>query len=78
MTCPTSLPARSFTLCAGLLLCALVNPAHAADPVHYRVIFTPSGDSSLDAAIKQASTLASFAQTLPPAPIALIKRAASD
>ncbi len=66
---------RAAWLCAAL---ALAGAAHAADPVAYRVEFVKSGDPALDSAAAQASTLAALAQALPPAPVALIRRAQSD
>jgi translocation and assembly module TamA len=53
-------------------------PAHAADPVAYKVSFTPSGDAELDGLLKLTSALVSLGKKLPPAPFALIGRAQAD
>lgn len=53
-------------------------PALGADPVHYNVNFTPSGDHELDGLLKQTSSLVTLEKKLPPAPFALIGRARTD
>ena len=68
---------RRIKLFLGALL--LVGaPANAADPVHYTVSFTPSGDAKLDTLLRETSTLVALRQKLPPAPFALIGRARAD
>lgn len=52
--------------------------AYAADPVHYKVSFVPTGDQELDSLLKQTSSLVALQTKLPPAPFALIGRARTD
>ena len=61
-----------------ILVLALGQSAIAADPVTYTVKFTPSGDATLDALLKQTAALVALQKKLPPAPFALIGRAQSD
>ncbi|GAN81504.1 autotransporter assembly complex protein TamA [Acidocella aminolytica] len=63
-----------------LCLCLTLggNAAQGADPVHYNVMFAPSGNTQLDGLLKQTSTLVSLQTKLPPAPFALIGRARAD
>jgi translocation and assembly module TamA len=50
----------------------------AANPVAYKVSFTPSGDKELDGLLKVTSSLVSLEKKLPAAPFALIGRAQAD
>lgn len=52
--------------------------AFGADPVMYDVMVKRSGNASLDALLKQSSSLLTLQKTLPPAPFALIGRAKAD
>jgi len=57
----------------------LLGPAaFAADPVHYKTVFAPSGDAALDALLPQTSALVALGKKLPPAPFALIGRGQAD
>ena len=62
----------------GLILFRDLDAVHAADPVAYKVSFTPSGDAELDGLLKLTSSLVSLEKKLPPAPFALIGRAQAD
>lgn len=64
------------------LLCLLficdTSPAFGANPVRYKVNFTPTGDQELDGLLKQTSSLVALQSKLPPAPFALVGRARTD
>ena len=62
----------------GIVVVRGFHAVQAADPVHYKVSFTPSGDKELDGLLKQTSSLVSLAKKLPAAPFALIGRAQAD
>jgi translocation and assembly module TamA len=50
----------------------------AANPVDYKVSFTPTGDKELDGLLKVTSSLVTLEKKLPAAPFALIGRAQAD
>lgn len=61
-----------------LCLFFVCSAAYAADPVHYKVSFTPTGNEELDNLLQQTSSLVALQSKLPPAPFALIGRARTD
>jgi translocation and assembly module TamA len=71
---------RTFRRCAALAAAVGVGqvPAHAADPQPYTVTLTPTGDSAIDAALKDSSSLAGLRQSAPVGPFALVTRAQGD
>jgi translocation and assembly module TamA len=56
----------------------LVRPARAADPLPYAVTIAPTGDATLDAAARDASTLISLDGKAPVGPFSLVARARGD
>ena len=53
-------------------------PAHAADPQPYDVTVAPTGDSAIDGALHDSSTLISLRTSAPVGPFALVTRAQGD
>jgi translocation and assembly module TamA len=53
-------------------------PAFAADPQPYDVKITPTGDSAIDAALKDSSSLDGLQKSAPVGPFALVTRAQGD
>ena len=57
----------------------MVQPqVHAADPQPYSVTLQPTGDTAIDAALKDSSTLDSLRKDAPVGPFALVTRAEGD
>lgn len=69
---------RVLTPCLCLFFACGTAFAYAADPVHYKVSFVPTGDEELDSLLEQTSSLVALQSKLPPAPFALIGRANAD
>ncbi|HTW69970.1 MAG TPA: BamA/TamA family outer membrane protein [Acetobacteraceae bacterium] len=67
-----------FMLLAALLLWAAPLPGTAADPQPYEVKFAPTGNSALDTALHDSSSLISLQKTAPVGGFALIGRARQD
>ena len=65
-------------LCAALIGLVPMPAARAADPVSYRTTLGPTGDASLDAALKGSSSLVSLQKTRAVSPFALAGRARAD
>ncbi len=65
---------------AVLAMCAaLLGPiAHAADPQPYDVSIASTGDKTIDAALKDSSSLVSLQKSAPVGPFALVTRAQDD
>lgn len=60
-------------------LAGLIPPhSNAADPQPYAVTLTPTGDDTVDAALRDSSTLVSLRGTAPVGPFALAQRARED
>ena len=53
-------------------------PAHAADPQPYDVTIAPTGDGSIDGALRDSSTLIELQKSAPVGPFALVTRAEGD
>lgn len=72
--------ARLWRALLPLLLALATGPqgGHAADPVAYSVRIAPTGETSLDSAVHDASTLISLRTTAPVGPFALLARARND
>ena len=68
--------------CRIFLISSLVilagSTSRAADTIAYTVQFSPSGDATLDALLRQTSSLTALQQKLPATPFALIGRAEAD
>jgi translocation and assembly module TamA len=65
-------------LVATAVFAALAPPGKAADPQPYKVMIEPTGESGLDGAVQDASTLISLHDSAPVGSFALIARARSD
>jgi translocation and assembly module TamA len=70
-------PLPRLALVAGSAL-LMQPPAHAADPQPYSVTIAPTGDPTIDAALKDSSTLLSLQKSAPVGPFALVTRAQDD
>ena len=58
---------------------ALLHPvAHAADPQPYDVTIAPTGDKTVDGALKDSSSLVALQKSAPVGPFALVTRAQDD
>ncbi len=57
---------------------AMQPPAHAADPQPYAVTIAPTGDSAIDGALHDSSTLIALQKSAPVGPFALVTRAQND
>jgi translocation and assembly module TamA len=73
-------PTRTLRRIAALAAVVVVvqPPAHAADPQPYTVSLAPTGDTAVDAAIKDSSTLNTLEKSAPVGPFALVTRAQDD
>ena len=71
---------RTLRRCAALAAAAgLVQPlAHAADPQPYDVKLIPTGDSAIDGALKDSSSLDGLRESAPVGAFALVTRAEGD
>ena len=71
---------RTFRRLALLAATAIVlrPPAHAADPQPYDVKIAPTGDTGIDGALHDSSTLISLQKSAPVGPFALVTRAEGD
>ncbi len=76
-TGPTSL-CRRCALLAAVLALLHGAAAVAADPQPYTVEIAPSGDKSLDQALRESSNLESLRESAPVGPFALVTRARGD
>jgi translocation and assembly module TamA len=70
-------PLPRLALVAGSAL-LMQPPAHAADPQPYSVTIAATGDATIDAALKDSSTLLSLQKSAPVGPFALVTRAQDD
>ncbi len=68
---------RRLVLFAGVAT-VMQPPAHAADPQPYDVRIEPTGDSAIDGALHDSSTLISLRTSAPVGPFALVTRAQGD
>ena len=66
------------TILACILLCALAQSAHAADPQPYNVTIEPSVSSDIDSLLNSSSLLVTLRDTAPVPPFGLIARATGD
>ena len=62
----------------AFVACVARGQAYAADPQPYTVTLAPTGDSAIDSALKDSSSLDSLRTTAPVGPFALVTRAQGD
>ena len=75
---PRSAARPSYRLTAVLLAAILPLGLNAADPQPYDVILAPSGDATLDAAVRDSSNLLVLRDKAPVGGFALVERARQD